>query len=961
MNTRGSEWKKWDLHVHAPDTKMNNGYKIKDIPLEYINSINKEYENYYRGEPREPLKDEDIIWFYWIHIIHNSDVHVIGVTDYFSLDSYFTAKKYYHQYLRIYKQDKNTKKILFPNMELRASHAFNKEFQHANIHLIFEPNISPNQKGKIINNIPVNSGCDKKYLIDLNNSNVKDVTINIDKVIQKLEEIFGKNYKYSVRIVSSGNDDGISTKGLNIPRNNTIRDKYVELTDGIFTMNEKSVDYWPKNHGMPTFGGSDAHSFPNLEKKLGKQGEEYKEDGKLADSWNTTWIKADTDFEGFKQVFIEPEDRVKIQEQEPDVKSNYAWIKEVQFEEPRFFPESIELNQNLNSIIGSRSSGKSALLGYISQAVGYIPEGKPELAAGISWEKAKDMKCSVLWADGDKTTHELNKGQKSVIYIPQNHLFNIASDPERVTLTIQKTLYTVHSESKEKIDLFDRKEKQYREDIRRILDKYFGLVAEIKDLQSQKKEYPALSTLEEEYRIQESELTELRRQNQLSEEESKLFNTLKERIDKINNEKSKYSNYSLAPQPIVDKSGILTSVRIPDNSNPNMKREIDNYLRDISDTISIEVAQVYDKYNKINKDYINKLKNKLKEIEANAKNRDIIKKSVATPVLSNKDNKLSELKTIIAIVNTFEQNINNIKSNIDKQLDLLVQKVRESNDIIDKSFGGFDISWKLKKAEIYPIVGYKNEYFENIESCINKRSLPRIREYTENNQARTLIEGISSGEDGSTIKLFIESILEDPRKFLESQRKFENGIVTFKGYKGKENPLHCFMEDILVSPREVRLFAEYEDDRIGGYEKSTMTPGKQAIFALELILADSGSKWPLLIDQPEDDLDSRSIYDSVVSTLRSLKKERQIIMVTHDANLVIGSDSEEVIVVNRNGADRPNANGQFFNYATGSLENTKKKEDIGDTLSSQGIREHCCEILDGGEEAFQKRQSKYNI
>ena len=140
-----------------------------------------------------------------------------------------------------------------------------------------------------------------------------------------------------------------------------------------------------------------------------------------------------------------------------------------------------------------------------------------------------------------------------------------------------------------------------------------------------------------------------------------------------------------------------------------------------------------------------------------------------------------------------------------------------------------------------------------------------------------------------------------------------------------------------------------------------MTPGKQAIFALELILADSGSKWPLLIDQPEDDLDSRSIYDSVVSTLRDLKKERQIIMVTHDANLVIGSDSEEVIVVNRNGADRPNANGQFFNYATGSLENTKKKGNNGDTLTSQGIREHCCEILDGGEEAFQKRQSKYNI
>ena len=201
----------------------------------------------------------------------------------------------------------------------------------------------------------------------------------------------------------------------------------------------------------------------------------------------------------------------------------------------------------------------------------------------------------------------------------------------------------------------------------------------------------------------------------------------------------------------------------------------------------------------------------------------------------------------------------------------------------------------------------------------------------------------------------------DPKKFLEDQQGSKTRVVNLKGYKGKSNPLHSFMEDILVSPREVRLSAEYEEDYIGGYKKSTMTPGKQAIFALELILANANSEWPLLIDQPEDDLDSRSIYYSVVSALRELKKKRQIIMVTHDANLVIGSDSEEVIVVNRNGADRPNADGKFFNYATGSLENTKKKGNNCDTLSSQGIREHCCEILDGGEEAFQKRQSKYNI
>ena len=110
MNTRGSEWKKWDLHVHAPGTKMNDGYKIKYVPQEDIESINREYENYYRGKEYKPLKNEDIIWFYWIDIIHKSDVQVVGVTDYFSLDSYLTAERYYQEYIKIHKKDKKTKK-----------------------------------------------------------------------------------------------------------------------------------------------------------------------------------------------------------------------------------------------------------------------------------------------------------------------------------------------------------------------------------------------------------------------------------------------------------------------------------------------------------------------------------------------------------------------------------------------------------------------------------------------------------------------------------------------------------------------------------------------------------------------------------------------------------------------------------------------------------------------------------
>ena len=153
-----------------------------------------------------------------------------------------------------------------------------------------------------------------------------------------------------------------------------------------------------------------------------------------------------------------------------------------------------------------------------------------------------------------------------------------------------------------------------------------------------------------------------------------------------------------------------------------------------------------------------------------------------------------------------------------------------------------------------------------------------------------------------------------------------------------------------------------EGDKIGGFSEPTMTPGKRALFALRLILDESDDTWPLLIDQPEDDLDSRSVYAEIVPFLKEKKKERQIILVSHNANLVIGADSEQIIVANRNGDDRKNKDGKQFNYLTGSIEYTKERvKECEDTLDAQGIREHACEILDGGKTAFENREKKYGF
>ena len=139
-----------------------------------------------------------------------------------------------------------------------------------------------------------------------------------------------------------------------------------------------------------------------------------------------------------------------------------------------------------------------------------------------------------------------------------------------------------------------------------------------------------------------------------------------------------------------------------------------------------------------------------------------------------------------------------------------------------------------------------------------------------------------------------------------------------------------------------------------------MSEGKRAFAILKLLLEYSNKKCPILIDQPEDSLDNRAIYNELVAYIKEKKKDRQIIIVTHNANLVVNADSEQIIIANQHGSESKNSNNVKFSYKFGSLENTDK--DInGYFLDKKNIKEHICEILEGGEEAFKKRNDRYLI
>ena len=139
-----------------------------------------------------------------------------------------------------------------------------------------------------------------------------------------------------------------------------------------------------------------------------------------------------------------------------------------------------------------------------------------------------------------------------------------------------------------------------------------------------------------------------------------------------------------------------------------------------------------------------------------------------------------------------------------------------------------------------------------------------------------------------------------------------------------------------------------------------MSEGKTAFVILRLLLDFSTNEYPILIDQPEDDLDNRAIFCDLVTYLREKKIKRQIILVTHNPNIVVGADAEEIIVANQQGVGNANPDGVKFAYITGALEDSFVS-DNGYLLMDQGIREHVCDLLEGGNKAFQLREQKYQL
>ena len=127
---------------------------------------------------------------------------------------------------------------------------------------------------------------------------------------------------------------------------------------------------------------------------------------------------------------------------------------------------------------------------------------------------------------------------------------------------------------------------------------------------------------------------------------------------------------------------------------------------------------------------------------------------------------------------------------------------------------------------------------------------------------------------------------------------------------------------------------------MGGSDLEELSPGERGIVLLIFYLALSKEKSPIIIDQPEDNLDNQSVYSKLVPCISAAKKKRQVIIVTHNPNIAVACDAEQIIYCHM---DKNNCK---VDYEAGAIE----KEEI---------RKHVIDVLEGTMPAFDLRKKKY--
>lgn len=931
---RGSEWRRWDFHLHTPFTKKNDLYSgngDEKWAQFYADVIS------YIGDGSDPQRK----------------IAAVGITDYFSIENYkkIKADGILDKYID----------FIFPNIELRCLPL--KDGVMMNVHLLINPSFVDKVDTVVLSNLKykfstgeycarkedlIRYGKDLDSTLDDYHAYIKGVDnfhINFDDITSLFSNHPECRENILVLLPNRSTDGASAVANPNSPSQDLVdlfeyRKDLYRVTNLVLSATPSDIAYFSglkenkPERLIPCVWGCDAHKNTAIFEPL---------DNEQKSTKRYCWIKADPSWEGLKQTLFEPTERVKIQEFCPaDRIDTYRIIDKIVIEDDniphRFSNEAIKINENLTCIIGLKSTGKSVLLQNIAYAIDSVEVDSRLDAVYQNKKRAWLFPVKVYWKDGT-ISYKGSVDDKKIVYIPQSYLNKLMDDNSEKT-EIDSIIENIISQNKEFCQLqkiFDTK----------LIEVKKQIDAQILELVYKKKEFDTQNATIKDLGKKESIENNIKA---LKDKKEALVKALHISKDDIGKYDAAVNNKRCLEQEI---ACLITDRRSIDLDKPIVVKTsfddiLDSQIKGSIDAIISEIA------NQSNMLWAEKKALLLHQIDQRlVLLRNNLSENIAVI------NSLQPMIDDNAEVKKIEANLRLEESNLER----ICQENEKLSNIEDEMNRIISTILSLTTAREYDY----DEFTEHFKSIVFKNTNENFKIIAIKRRRRTLFnETISKVFTQSALKSIHNGALRnvtDDNFILESEfdeackESFIKAILsndTQKVLLSKYDKEHA-LQELLSDFDNIIYTVEMDGDLI-----ESMSPGKKALVLLKLLISHDESKCPILLDQPEDDLDNLSIVSELVSFIKARKLDRQIILVTHNANLVLGCDAEEVIVANQQIEGNPlTKNKEFkFEYRSGSIENIT----ISNTetfLGSKGIQSHICNILEGGKEAFIARRNKY--
>jgi hypothetical protein len=868
---------------------------------------------------------EDIPEF--VKKLGESGISLIGLTNYF-----FLAENEIEN-IRDEIEKQELKITVLPNIEFRLAQQ-NKQGDWINIHCVFSENIPTAKINQALSNLTIatkSSSGKPVYCSELSlresGKGIDEITVNFETLCEHISSHFELFREAIIAVCPNGyggyrpNGGGRSKEvATQIDREGHI---ILDSSEDSLPVREffLMTDRYPGANKKPVFRCSDAHG-------LEKTGTKF------------SWVKAKPTFEGLRQTLLEPEARLRLGEDWPQQRISKVHFSRIELEgkifdgqEIRFKKLSIPLNEDMVAIIGGRGTGKSLILD------GLQSRFTPSRPGNVRARPVSPQRLSVQLSKTDGEFKEFDgiDNSYSYLHVSQGEIKDLCQEPEKISDEIKKMLrlpaqffpVSLRNELEANLNEF------------RSLFDFFNIKNEDGKLIN-RPEYH-IATISAVQRHIDTLTSEKNR------ELIKVFQDNGKSLSDISSQQNWLNNFlkqlSDQEKELNDQIDFINAKGTEDNLIPHVSFEPQ---RNVINNKTILAKSEYERKAAINQQIIGEFRQQGIEQDISG----LLDKVTEYQQMINRaeiEREESQRK-----LETGKKNLENRKVLTDSVL----SQIQQEKEMVDAAFSALTevkehytadqqslVEEILQDIGIYGEVTFDRQaFYAGALRCMNGGKFRASREGETQTDKLAAFFNVHTVED--YIRLVSnENIIKVPDDKQNMTEISLNSLLWKQEYFNSAGPHELLAH--LFSPNKISVYLGVKAQfTYKGKTVEKLSAGQRGTFYVCLKLATDPFGSPFVFDQPEDDLDNDFIMHHLVPLFRKIKQYRQVIIVTHNANLVVNCDAEQVLVASNND--------EVITYRCGALE-------AGELAHGNTMRQAICNVLEGGHLAFEQRERKYGL